>query len=384
MSAFPKIDPRAYVNAVFDHMDKVSIRRRVVDLVALRTKTLAATSTATSSADTYPAVREAIAALGDPHASFFGPVQSNALLNGTSTAFGLQILGGSVLFVVPDGPADRAGLRDGDVLADVNGKPYGPTKITDLGDTVKFGIRRGIAGERIEVTVTKGVVTTSYLPKVRALDDRLAVIELPGATGTKEAQKRFLTAAIDGIEALDSTTRCGWVIDLRRNTGGFPYATLAAAAPLLGDGIVGGSADIDDHVERWSLRDGSVLVGEQKVESARPYKLRRPDAALAILTSSLTASAGERVTIAAIGRGSNRSFGAPTAGLTSSTLLQSFVDGSAVAVTTSFDVDRFGVPYPKPIAPDEPIALDWFRFGRLDDPVIVAATSWLRSQTACQ
>ena len=52
------------------------------------------------------------------------------------------------------------------------------------------------------------------------------------------------------------------MIDLRRNTGGFPYATLAAAAPLLGDGIVGGSADVDDHVERWSLRDGAVLVGD--------------------------------------------------------------------------------------------------------------------------
>ena len=102
-----------------------------------------------------------------------------------------------------------------------------------------------------------------------------------------------------------------------------------------------------------------------------------------VARATLTASAGERATLAIVGRGANRSFGAPTAGLASSTLLQPFVDGSSVAVTTSFDVDRFGVTYPGPIAPDEPVALDWTRFGRADDPVLGAAMTWLRAQAAC-
>jgi carboxyl-terminal processing protease len=377
----PGINPHAYVNAVFDHIERASIRRRIVDVASLRAKTLAATADAGDTKATYPAIREALLALGDPHAGFYDPNQARALLQGSATGFGVQIVGGSVLFVVPGGPADRSGVRDGDVLVDVDGRPYGPTKLSDLGTTVRFGLRRG--ADRVEVEVTKGPVTTSYLPKVRAIDDRLAVLELPGATGSKDAQSRFMKTAIDGISAIDSTTRCGWVLDLRRNTGGFPYVTLAAAAPILGDGIMGGSVDVDEIVTRWSFRDGAVLVGEKVVESTRAYHLIRSDAAVAVLTSSLTASAGERAAIAAIGRSATRSFGAPTVGLASSTLLQPFVDGSAVGVTTSFDVDRFGVTYPGPIKPDETVSIDWTRLGRTDDPVLVAASTWLRAQPAC-
>jgi hypothetical protein len=53
-------------------------------------------------------------------------------------------------------------------------------------------------------------------------------------------------------------------------------------------------------------------------------------------------------------------------------------------LTTAFDADRMGVEYRSRIRPDEALPVDWARLGTPDDPMIVAAGTWLRAQEGCR
>ena len=102
-----------------------------------------------------------------------------------------------------------------------------------------------------------------------------------------------------------------------------------------------------------------------------------------MLTSGLTASAGEATTIFFRGLPFARSFGEPTIGLTTFNVRKTLADGAFLDITAAVDVDRSGVAYDGPIPPDEPIALDWAAINTGKDASIEAASSWLRSQPAC-
>ena len=84
-----------------------------------------------------------------------------------------------------------------------------------------------------------------------------------------------------------------------------------------------------------------------------------------------------------VGRPGVRVFGEPTVGVTSGNLGRSYPDGSFVAVTNVYDVDRLGRVYDGPLQPDQPVRNDWRTFGLTSDPVIAAASTWLKGQPAC-
>jgi carboxyl-terminal processing protease len=58
-------------------------------------------------------------------------------------------------------------------------------------------------------------------------------------------------------------------------------------------------------------------------------------------------------------------------------------DAAVLVVTVSREADRTGRVYDGRIAPDEEAAIDWTRIGTDDDPVLLAAAAWLRSQPQC-
>jgi C-terminal processing protease CtpA/Prc len=95
---------------------------------------------------------------------------------------------------------------------------------------------------------------------------------------------------------------------------------------------------------------------------------------VAVLTGARTASSGEAVAIAFRGRARTRSFGAPTAGLTSANAAFDLPDASRIMLTTAIDVDRDGKRYDGPLVPDELVRSDG---GDTTDVVLGAARSWL-------
>lgn len=361
--------------------ERFTVRRPYLDLPSLRARVVAATAQARTTEDTYPVISAYLDALGDNHSALYRPASARSLLEGRSTGFGFQLIG-DVLFPFPDSPAAIAGIRDRDRLVSVNGTPFSKQLlISSAPDTSTFVVNRAGEPTPVSITVTRGPVRTAFTPSVRALDERVGYVELPGSTGSAADEVNFARAGLEGIRSVDTSPRCGWVLDLRRNTGGFPYSMLAAIAPLYGDGSIGGTVNGDRVVEPVLVSGSAIIAGSTvRARGPFPYSLATPNAPLAILTSSATASAGEFTIVGFAGRGRTRIFGEATFGVTSANTGRSYPDGSFVAVTSSYHVDRTGKTYDGPIQPDEPRTIDWTLFGTANDPLVSEAQAWVRSQ----
>jgi carboxyl-terminal processing protease len=382
----PDLTAAEYVDVVVGWAERYSVRRRQVDMAGLRARVEAATANAVTIADTYIFLQLYLEALGDNHSFLYTPAAAKVLLNGTGKSFGFQLVD-SVMFPLPGSPALLAGIRDRDRLIAVNGEPYVRTmRLSTVGDTSTFTVQHAGDATPVTVTVTRGDVKTSQLPSVRALDDRLGFIDLPGSTGTNADEAQFTAAGQVGIRRVDEAgSRCGWVLDLRRNTGGFPYSMMAAIALLYGNAELGGTVDVDGNLTKFSTLNGALRIngGTVIAGSAGFPSLSQPNGPIAILTSSSTASAGELAIVGFAGRPGVRTFGDATFGVPSGNVGRSYPDGSFLAVTNTLDIDRTGRTYNGPLAPDEAVVMDWSLFGTSADPVLAAATRWARAQPAC-
>ena len=380
------LTPAEYVYVVVGWTEQYSVRRRQVDMANLRARVELATANAATIADTYPSLQLYLEALGDNHSFLYTPALAKVLLSGTGKSFGFQVID-QVMFPLPGSPALNAGIRDRDRLIAVNGEPYSRTmRLTTIGDTATFTVQHAGEATPVTITVTRGEVKTSQLPTVKALDDRLGYIDLPGSTGSKADEVLFTQTGQRGIRDVDTAgARCGWVLDLRRNTGGYPYSMLAAISALYGNAELGGTVDIDGNINRFSTFNGALRVnGLFAVPASGGIPpLSQPNGPIAILTSSATASAGELAMVGFAGRPGVRTFGDPTFGVPSGNVGRSFPDGSFLAVTNTLDIDRTGRTYIGPLLPDEPVAMDWSFFGTPEDPVLAAATRWAKAQPAC-
>ncbi|HEX6373568.1 MAG TPA: S41 family peptidase [Longimicrobium sp.] len=186
----------------------------------------------------------------------------------------------------------------------------------------------------------------------------------------------------DLIRGLDTGAVCGWIVDMQGNPGGNMWPMLAGVGPVLGEGRSGTFIDADSVRTPWFYADGAAGIerGGQRVTVTRvprPYRLRRENPPVAVLTGINTASAAEAVVIAFRGRPGSRSFGGMTAGLPTANTSYEMRDGAYVVLTTAWEADRNGVVYKGRIAPEEPV------IGAGGDAAN-AAMAWLAQQPACQ
>jgi carboxyl-terminal processing protease len=103
-----------------------------------------------------------------------------------------------------------------------------------------------------------------------------------------------------------------------------------------------------------------------------------------VLTGEMTASAGEAVLAAFLGRPDTRTFGGKTAGLATGNIPFWLGDGALLAITATTTEDRLGRRYDNtPIPPD--VLVDFYQSETTgdpaDDPVIRAARKWIREQS---
>jgi hypothetical protein len=76
-------------------------------------------------------------------------------------------------------------------------------------------------------------------PAVTLAHKRLGQITLPGLLSLpgSRAARRYVAAAVSGIASLDKRSHpCGWIVDLRGDTGGNAYSMLLAIGPIIGEG----------------------------------------------------------------------------------------------------------------------------------------------------
>lgn len=238
------------------------------------------------------------------------------------------------------------------------------------------------------------------VPHGRLVGEKIGYVSLP----TTEKIPGYARAGAKVVRTVDASGPCGWIVDLRGDSGGAVWPKLDVLAPLLGDGRLGGFVDADGNQAEWALNKGQLSIGGEVIPKDLPpnietgdsgiddyvtqnaYVLKRPRPPVAVLTGPDTASAGEAALIAFRGRPESRSFGLPTAGLATGNVSYPLNDGALLLLTEAADVDRTGRRYVNtPIAPDVSVAFtDRDMVRGTGDPVVAAARKWLESQSACQ
>jgi C-terminal processing protease CtpA/Prc len=221
-------------------------------------------------------------------------------------------------------------------------------------------------------------------PRGKLLLEKIGYIALQSYQGIEGAE--FATNTQQLIRELDAQSPCGWIVDLRENHGGNMWPMLTGIGPILGEGEAGAAIDSYGDKEVWSYRDGKSFLNDQidTQVNGQAYRLKATLPPVAVLTSVGTASSGEGIAIAFRGRPNTRSFGLPTAGLTTGNSAFVLSDGAAVNITTAVAADRTGQVYGQEIQPD--VKVDNIRqFTVLDGEVIPQpAIDWLLSQPACK
>jgi carboxyl-terminal processing protease len=269
--------------------------------------------------------------LGDPHTVLVEPEpakneQSN--LQGQTGDVGLNLdIRNRLLTIIspiPNSPADKAGLRGGDIIMKIGDKDVAPD-VTVQGAQAQL---RGTIGSKISVTVHRIGETKPITAEMTREKYALPTVEskmLPNTTygyvkvtlETSETSNEFAKAISD----LKSQKVTGIILDLRNNPGGlFPDPVLDIAGQFLKN---------SDVVVYEKYRDGTE----------KPYNAgsRRSvvDIPVAVLINNGTASAAEILAGALKDYKRAVLIGEPTYGKGSVQSVRQLSDGSAVHITVA-------------------------------------------------
>jgi len=387
----PPQPPDEYLSNALDWIETHSVKINTVDWATVREQALNLAPNPQTTADTYPAMLFVMEQLRDSVTWFSTPDEVNKpYADPGMMAFYPEAI---IMWMSADGPADRVGLRVGDVIETINGEPPRPFQGTPFLEmykdlTIQMTVRRASQAEPITVQLKK-VMSPPQQSKpigrlIRTEQGGVGYLELRVESGAGE---RYPTLAQQLIREADQAGACGWIIDLRRNHSGDIWSYIAAIGPILGEGEVGGFRYLDGTRELWKYQDAKVFWGNQEREESlvegQIYKLKQSLPPVALLTSRATMAAGELAMVTFQGRAKVRSFGEPTGGSPFLVYWTGLSDGAWLGVSGAFSVDRTGQVYDGPITPNEIIVINWSLFGEDNDPVILAARDWLLDQPDC-
>lgn len=183
----------------------------------------------------------------------------------------------------------------------------------------------------------------------------------------------------------------GWIVDLRLNGGGNMVPMLVGLAPLLGEGVVGGTVDADGRVvHEWVLKPDGLYwregTGDRRFASLDlPVTLPEPTPPITVLVGPVTASSGQAAALAFEGRPRCILIGEPTAkGYT--TAINPFVidANTTLSLAVGYMANRGGAPCRSHVVPQRLVeggdAFDVL----VTDAKVTAAIAWLQGEGAAR
>ena len=275
----------------------------------------------------YGATSGMVDALGDTgHTRFLTPQEvtaSHQSLSGSITGIGARMAQVGSQFViqsvVPGSPAEKAGLRSGDTVLQVDGKAVDGETL----DQVVAGIR-GPAGTTVQLQIGRPGQSPFTVAIVRAeiVVPAVSWVLVPGTKVADIRIEEFSKGSSDDLKsALTAATAAGAtsvVLDLRDDPGGYVDEAIGVASQFLPSGVV------------YQERDASGVTRPISVQPGQ----QATDLPLAVLVNLGSASASEIVAGALQDAGRATLYGETTFG--TGTVLQEFdlPDGSALLVGT--------------------------------------------------
>jgi C-terminal processing protease CtpA/Prc len=293
--------------------------------------------------------------------------------------------------VAPGSPAEEAGVRAGDTIELVNGRPVSSMEVSTFFVQLYGGLRANLTLTRVdqkqpvEVSITHDALPDGLVPHGRRLEGNIGYISLP-YNGGGQVLDEYGSILQQVIREIDRTPTCGWIVDLQANAGGALSPMVLGVGPILGDGNAGTFMFANGEQIVWSYHNGGYWYGNEVLRTINnPYSLKQAMPPVAVLTSSHTASSGEATLISFKGRPQTRSFGEPTSGLPTGRDGKHMSDGALIAIATSLEADRTGHIYgaDEKIAPDQYVQADDKLIGSDSDPVLLAGLTWLQTQPLC-
>ncbi len=185
----------------------------------------------------------------DPHSQYLGREQLEDLSEDTSGAYnglGIEVMQvqGSLRVVAPiDGsPAQQAGIRSGDTIVSIDGKPVQPDDLDGavamlrgaVGSKVTLGILREGQGEPFDLEILRGVVRVASV-RARLLEPGYAYLRISQFQAETGSQLR---RSIGRLQADGKNTLRGAVLDLRSNPGGLLNSAVEVSNEFLDRGVI--------------------------------------------------------------------------------------------------------------------------------------------------
>jgi len=198
-----------------------------------------------TSAMSQAAIKGMLEALDDPHSSYLDPEDyqlSLASLEGKLEGIGAQVAIKEeqlmIIAPIPDAPAARAGIRAGDIILEVDGRPTSEMSLAEAvltirgpkGTSVRLIILHQDETEPEEIEIVRDEID---LPSVRSeMRGDIAYISL---TYFSERTDEELSPVLQSIAGEAAT---GIVLDLRSNSGGLLQTVVDVASHFLREGVV--------------------------------------------------------------------------------------------------------------------------------------------------
>lgn len=220
---------------------------------------------------TYGAISGMVDSLGDAgHSRFLSPEMlqqernfSKGLLEGIGAE--VQMKKNQVVIVAPmdDSPAQRAGLKPGDIILKVDGEDISGLTLEQVsgrilgpaGSSVKLTILNPGTGRTMNVTLVRARITLHNVQWRRLPGTRVAHVRI--AMFSKGVSRDLRKA----LKALQKEELTGLILDLRNNPGGLFDEAVETASQFLGSGNVVLEKDAAGKVTAIPVQPGGVAIG---------------------------------------------------------------------------------------------------------------------------
>jgi len=269
------------------------------------------------------AIKGMLVGLGDPYSEYLNSTENQQLLEdlqGSFSGVGIEIANKNnkltVVSALKDTPAEKAGIRAGDLITSIDNKSTEGMNVNDAvklirgekGTQVILGITRGSAEEK-EYRITRDTIKVESVSY--EMNGKIAVLKLTqfGSEAEKELNKISNEIIAKNPE--------GIILDLRDNPGGY--------------------LDTCVEVASYFIKKGVIVYEESKTGSPKAYKSngngKLANYKLVVLINNGSASASEILAGAIQDYKKGNLIGEKTFGKGSVQVLEDLKDGKSLRLT---------------------------------------------------